>query len=71
MRHCVKNSQECLTQGAAQTEDLTVIAVKQRYNATAWKERIAVCRSSKQSVADWCLENGVSNGSYTDVNSGR
>lgn len=45
-------------------EELTVIAVKQRYSAATWKERIAACRSSGQSVAQWCLVNGVNSKSY-------
>lgn len=45
-------------------EALTVIAVKQRYNAATWKERIAACRSSGHSVANWCTANGVNSKSY-------
>ena len=45
-------------------EALTVIAVKQRCNAATWKERIAACRSSGQSVANWCMANGVNSKSY-------
>ena len=45
-------------------EELTVVAVKQRYSAETWKERVAACRSSGQSVAEWCAANGINSKSY-------
>lgn len=45
-------------------EALTVVAVKQRYSAATWKERVAACRSSGQGVAKWCAANGISSKSY-------
>ena len=45
-------------------EELTVIAVKQRYSAATWKERIAECRSSGQGVMEWCAANGINSKSY-------
>ena len=40
----------------------------QRYNRqeklSLWGERIRVCRSSGQTVQQWCADNGVSTGSY-------
>ena len=45
-------------------EELTVIAVKQRYSAATWEERIAECRSSGQGVMEWCAANGINSKSY-------
>lgn len=45
-------------------EELTVVAVRQRYSAATWKERIAACRSSGQTVAEWCSTNGISSKTY-------
>lgn len=45
-------------------EELTVVAVKQRYSAVTWKERVAACRSSGQTVAEWCTANGINSKSY-------
>ena len=45
-------------------EELTVVAVRQRYNAATWKERIAACRSSGQTVAEWCATNEVNRKTY-------
>ena len=44
--------------------ELTVIAVKQRYSAATWKERVAECRSSGQGVMEWCAANGINRKSY-------
>ena len=64
MRYCFKNSREFLRQGVREMEELTVVAVRQRYSAAAWKERIAICRSSGQTVAEWCSNNGINSKSY-------
>ena len=45
-------------------EELAVVAVKQRYSAVTWKERVAACRNSGQGVAKWCAANGINSKSY-------
>ena len=45
-------------------EELTVVGVKQRYSAATWKERIAACRSSGQSVTEWCAANDICSKTY-------
>ena len=45
-------------------EELTVVAIRRRYSAATWKERIAACRSSGQTVAEWCSSNGISSKTY-------
>ena len=45
-------------------EELTVVEVRQRYSAATWKERITACRSSGQTVAEWCSTNDISSKTY-------
>lgn len=45
-------------------EEGTVIALRRRYSAEVWKERIVSCRTSGQNVAEWCEANEINIKSY-------
>ena len=38
--------------------------LKKAKHLQVWSERIAACRNSRQSVEEWCKENGVNRSSY-------